>query len=378
MATETVPAIASAENQTTGKRNVAIIIILVVVFAAWMTFSQTPQARILKHKFGLAVAALVKGPFEPAADDWEPVAPAPMALLESAGTIVDGKFYVFGGIARPTTFSLVGTTTVYRFDPGENSWTQRADMPAGLTHVLPAVDGNDIWLAGGWFGSRAGGFTGTNEVWIYNTAADTWRQGPSLPEKIASAGLARVGRSLHFFGGFLGDDGDRMSAAHWVLEIDGGTEWKPRAPLPHKRGHISATVIGNSIYAIGGMDRHHADPDDLTFVHRYDTDTDSWTELAPLLDRRSHFESSTFVYDGRIYTVGGKNYSSNPIWRERGVPFIDRYDPASDTWTRLPGLPGGLLGASAGVIDDYLYVLTGSRSSVFHGQSAGYRRPWDP
>jgi hypothetical protein len=42
----------------------------------------------------------------------------------------------------------------------------------------------------------------------------------------------------------------------------------------------------------------------------------------------------------------------------------------------LPGLPKGLLGPIAGIIDGYLYVTTGSLISVFHGQSATYRRPW--
>lgn len=371
---------AVSTDAATGKRKYVAVFLLIVAaaFAVWLALSFSAPARIIKHKITLAAVALVKSPWEKKADDWEKMADAPVALLESAGALVNGRIYVFGGIERPSLFGLKGGTAVYVYDPDTDSWTQNADMPTGVTHVMAAVDGYEVWFAGGWLGSRSGGFDGTRDVWVYDTRSDLWRRGPPLPQAIASGALVRHDRKLHFFGGFLGEDGERMSGRHWVLELDGGTTWEPRVPIPEPRGHISAVALDDRIYAIGGMHGHHVDAQDLIWVHAYEPDGDTWTELAPLPSRRSHNEASTFVDDGRIYVLGGKNYSDHPFFRERGLPYMNAYDPGTDTWSDLPGLPRGLLGAVAAVTDDHLYLTTGSLISVFHGQSATYRRPWNP
>ena len=370
----------NSNNVAPGKTKIIVLLFLVIALpmAIWLTVSDSPPARIVKHKMTLGLVALVKSPWEEKASDWERMTDAPIPLLESAGALVNNKIYVFGGIERPSLFDLKGGTAIYVYDPRTDSWAQNADMPTGVTHVKAAVDGDKIWFAGGWIGSRAGGFDGTTDVWAYDTVSDQWQKGPPLPRAIASGALVRHQRNLHFFGGFLGEDGEKMSAKHWLLNLDGGTSWETLAPVPKPRGHISTVVFDNKIYAIGGMHGHHVDAQDLTWVHAYDPANDSWTELAPLPSRRSHLESSTFVDKGKIYVLGGKNYSDHPFFRERGLPYMSVYDPAADTWSDLPGLPKGLLGPIAGIIDGYLYSTTGSLISVFHGQAATYRRPWNP
>jgi len=344
----------------------------------WLTLSQSPQARIVKHKMSLILIAVLKTPNEVPASEWREVAPAPIALLEAAGTAVDGKIYLFGGIERRGRVSLIGSTKVHIYDPRVDAWTRGSDMPVGLTHVVPAVDGHEVWFSGGWSGSRAGGFQETDGVWIYDTNEARWRQGPPIPDELASGGLLRRGRFMHFFGGFLGEDDTQMSAAHWALSLDGDRQWQVRASLPQARGHVSTALVNDKIYAIGGMHSHHLNAKDTRFVQRYDPDTDKWEARASLPGRRSHFESSTVVHDGKIYALGGKDINDSFVFRERGLPDISVYDPNADTWTQLPGLPTGLLGPIAAVIEEQLYVTTGSLISVFHGQAKTYARPWPP
>ena len=201
-----VSGVASTGNVAPGKRKfvIALTLIIALAFAVWLIMSFSAPARVIKHKITLAAVALVKSPWEEKADDWEKMVDAPIPLLESAGAEVDGKIYVFGGIERPSLFGLKGGAAVYVYDPETDSWTQNADMPTAVTHAMAAVDGHKIWFAGGWLGSRTGGFDGTQDVWVYDTESDLWRKGPPVPRAIASGALVRHDRRLHFFGGFLG------------------------------------------------------------------------------------------------------------------------------------------------------------------------------
>ena len=137
-------------NLGPGNRKFVVLLSLIIAFslAIWLTVSMSPPARIIKHKITLAVVALIKSPGEERASDWEKMTDAPIPLLESAGAIVDDKIYVFGGIERPSLFSLIGGTAIYVYDPKTDSWTQNADMPTGVTHIKSAVDGQKVWFAG--------------------------------------------------------------------------------------------------------------------------------------------------------------------------------------------------------------------------------------
>jgi len=48
------------------------------------------------------------------------------------------------------------------YDPEQDSWSTRSDMPAHLTHANAATDGKRIWLAGGFKGDHPG--SATDEV----------------------------------------------------------------------------------------------------------------------------------------------------------------------------------------------------------------------
>ncbi len=57
----------------------------------------------------------------------------------------------------------------------------------------------------------------------------------------------------------LGMPGDRLiimtyaQFSHWVLNLDSGTKWTSKAPLPNPRNHFGYTVNNGQIYVIGGQ-----------------------------------------------------------------------------------------------------------------------------
>ncbi|MFT5124709.1 MAG: N-acetylneuraminic acid mutarotase [Kiritimatiellia bacterium] len=281
--------------------------------------------------------------------DWKKAAPSPFARVESPTAVVDGKLYLFGGF----TSSLGASTQLDVYDPATDTWSRLKDMPTGVTHLNPAMDGKTIWFAGGFKGKHPGPVT--DEVWKYDVSSDRWVAGPALPEPRGGGGLAVVGRTLHFFGGYK-PDRQTDSGDHWSLSLDDGKAWEREADLPDPRGHVAAIALGGMVYALGGDHGHDRTQIDVASCHRFDPATKKWTAVASLPDGRSHFESSTLIHGGQIIVIGGRCNQTKP---PRGVVRdVLAYDPKADTWTVVGDLPGVLLAPSAAIISGRM-VITG-------------------
>ncbi|NBV25433.1 MAG: hypothetical protein EBS05_26405 [Proteobacteria bacterium] len=282
--------------------------------------------------------------------EWRKAKPSLFARVESPAIVVEGKLWLFGGF----TDTLAAASQVDVYDPANDSWTRRNDMPTRVTHLNPARDGDTIWFAGGFKGKHPGPVT--DEVWRCSIKSDTWTAGPSLPEPRAGGGLAVLGRKLHYFGGYKSD---RQTDAgdHWTLALDGGKTWERETDLPNPRGHVTAAVLDGKLYALGGDHGHDKTQIDVNSCHRFDPATRRWTAVAGLPDGRSHFESSTFIYQGRIVIVGGRCNQSKPP--RNVVGDILAYDPLADAWRVIGELPEKLLAPSAAIIGGRLVVIGG-------------------
>jgi len=302
---------------------------------------------------------------------------SPLARFESGVAAVAGQMYVFGGHMEP---ELVATGKMFAYDPHEDAWSAKADAPEALSHVSAAVvDDRYIWVAGGFVGQHPG--VGIRASYRYDTVDDCWDDGPPLPDIRASGGFTAMQHRLHYFGG-VGADRSTNHDDHWVLDLNTATGWERASPVPAARTHAATAVQGDMIYAIGGHYGHDVPgrpgeidrQPDLDFVHRYEPESDSWHEVAPLPYRRSHCEPGTFVHDGRIYCVGGRSASplgtclreDRPVmvrayrifrkaWRKvkpglasNGVEDVICYDPSIDRWS-IAGTVGHELYAPAAV-----------------------------
>ena len=263
---------------------------------------------------------------------WKDVADAPVAVTEAQGTAVEGKLYVFGGYTSWASFCTTKRSDVY--DPATNTWERLPDMPEPWTHAGVAVDGDDIYLAGGYLNkpncNRAE--VATTTVWKFDSDEKTWSKNlPPLPEPRGSSGFVRVGRTLHFFGGTDTDREDKGD--HWALRLDGGTAWERLAPLPNPRSHMAYVTFDDKIYVIGGQHCFEACAVDQRSVSIYDPTTDTWSRGADLPFPLSHTSSSTFVVGNVIVVAGGEKAHSDH------VASVLAYSPAADTWKSLTPLP---------------------------------------
>jgi hypothetical protein len=131
--------------------------------------------------------------------------------------------------------------------------------------------------------------------------------------------------------------------------------WIVRADMPVERtGVVTADVpnaAGQSIlYVIGGSHPYPPCPS-LARVDAYNVATDSWSRKRDLPIALDNITGAG-VIGGKIYIAGGTKTSCYG-W-DVYAAFV--YDPARDTWTRLPGMPARGAYGIVGVIGDKLYV----------------------
>lgn len=276
---------------------------------------------------------------------WSDAAPSPVGRAEAQGAVLDGKLYVFGGTGSD------GRCHVY--NPANNSWRQIADLPVrNLTHAGTAVDGRNIYLAGGYVNKAGGGVIfAIADVLKYNVDTNEWTRMPPLPVARGSGGMEVLNGKLHFFGGT--DIRRADHSEHWALSLNGGTSWIRAAPLPQVRNHMGDVVLGGKLYAIGGqVTQEHTGAQ--ASMYRWNPATDDWTTVAPLPRARSHTSAATFVMGDRIVVIGGYAASGG------AVSDITAYDPLSNSWTSLTPLPAPRASGVAAYIGGQIFYTTGN------------------
>ena len=326
----------------------------------WQTVTTTPTVSLAagEHVVRLSVDASVWGgdvgninyfalmnpPPAPSPITWDKVATGPIAREEANGATVDGKIYLFGGLYGS---SYLATVRVDVYDPATDTWSARRPMPQALTHAATVVDGTAVWFIAGYLGNHPG--PGTRSVWRYDTVADTWTPGPAFPVAVGAGGAALAGRTIHYFGG-KNETRTEESTAHYALDLDDLTAgWTGRTPMPGPgRDHFSTAAAGGYIYAIGGRVGPDEAGTNQAQVDRYDPATDSWTRLGDLPGTISNTAATTFVFDGRIFMLGGEtshNAASDDVWS---------FDPSNEAWLVHTALPekrrAGVAGVAGGTI----------------------------
>lgn len=223
--------------------------------------------------------------------------------------------------------------------------------------------GGLIYVVGGDGTTAAGGCV--SQVHSYNPGTNSWTVKASIPSQggapanRSGMGLVASASKIYLLGG--GDESAAPNAAYSVVQVydpNTNTWGSALASMPAARKDMFCTLIGDTIYVMGGVDNNNFE---TATVWSYSIANDAWTVLTPMANTYSEGGSATL--NGTFYKVaGGKNtFTDAEVWR---------YDPAGG-WTARASLPIALRGVRC-IVHNGVLIACGGRASTGYATRSFY------
>ena len=187
--------------------------------------------------------------YNPKTDTWRARAPLSQARFIGGSAAVDGKIYVFGGIASIDDEAglLESVASVEIYDPASNSWTSGADMPTPRVAMGVAALNGSIYTVGGI--TSGFGVLNLDLVERYDPGQDSWTTAASMPTARFGLALSAVDGTLYATGGSAD-----FSIAFPTLEIydPNSGSWSVGADMSQARVLHSSVSLDGQVYVFGG------------------------------------------------------------------------------------------------------------------------------
>jgi N-acetylneuraminic acid mutarotase len=278
---------------------------------------------------------------------WTAGAHMPTKRTALCVTEVGGKIYAIGGLKTED----IACSNVEVYDPVTNTWIEKTPMPTARGCIGCAVVDGKIYVIGGAIDATPHTLA---TVEVYNPVTDTWDTTKApMPTKRAHVSASEVNGKIYVIGGSK-QGGSTWAALDTVEVYDPATDtWTAKSHIPTARWSLSACVVDEKIYAIGG-NHYPYQPNVVSTVEMYDPEEDRWTEKKGMWMQR--YSLSCSAVNGKIYAIGGWNSSTNgPLFQ-----YVEEYDPVEDKWTVKTNLPYAIAGLSSCSVNGRIYGIGGT------------------
>jgi N-acetylneuraminic acid mutarotase len=194
------------------------------------------------------------------------------------------------------------------------------------------------------------------------TTEPFWTTGAPMPTPRTEVTAAVLGDNTYVIGGF--DEFGQVTDIVEVYNIANNT-WSNVVvpPLPDPLHHTAAAAHNGKIYVAGGYTAPWS-PSNKLFI--YDPVQNSWQEGMPMPTARGALNVN-FV-NGILYAIGGSS--------DRPLGSNEAYDPSSDTWISKALMPTARHHAGSAVVDGKIFVIGGRISGSLENISVN--EAYDP
>ncbi|HEX2611010.1 MAG TPA: kelch repeat-containing protein, partial [Gemmatimonadales bacterium] len=193
-------------------------------------------------------------------------------------------------------------------------------------------------------------------VQAYSPSTNAWTSKGSLPAARQGGNGATTINGIMYVPG--GEDATGAPTKTLYAYNPSTNAWTTRAQMPTYGACGGSAPIGGRLYVFSGCTRSSTGAEiNARLLQRYTPATNTWTTLppAPVV----HFRPAVAMYGGKLYVVGGNNASGTAIRR------VDMYDPVTNTWSTRAAMPTARLNAGATFVGGKLYVVGGRSGTAY-------------
>ncbi len=291
------------------------------------------------------------------ANRWYGAAGMPVALGEVAAGIIGNFMYVAGETNSATT----------RFDLTTGLWSPASALPerphAGNHHASEVIDGK--WYL---FGGLAAQSEGKTQ--IFDPASNSWSLGASAPFASGSGSTAYIDGFVYYSGGIVNGSSTTNQHARYNPRTN---SWERKSPMPRGRNHAASGTDGRFYYVFGGRGPGSGDANVVANgfgdVQIYDPFADSWrtsmeSAIQPLPNGRGGTGKAAYAY-GEFFVFGGETANGGGAVGGNVFNRVDVYNPVTNTWRLGAPMPTPRHGAFPIFHIDRIYVAGGGTNAGF-------------
>ena len=271
------------------------------------------------------------------AGSWTTRAPMPTPRSHLAAGVQNNSLgqpvlYAIGGL-DPGTGPL---RTVEAYNFATDQWSSRASLHVALSNTNGVgVIGGKLYLSGGFF-MTAEGLTGYHPgLNVYDPAQNRWTRKADMPKRFAQGVTGVIGGKLYVLPGRCNNCGSAEQITSRLYRYDPLTNtwaFMTRGRNAHAGG--AGAVINGKFYVAGGTG---ADGRPSNQLDVYDPATNRWTTLAPMPEARTGIAGTSL--GGKLYIFGKSNAGEAERQNQ-----VDAYNPVTNSWTAQTPMPGAGVG----------------------------------
>lgn len=188
---------------------------------------------------------------------------------------------------------------------------------------------------------------------VYDPESDSWATKASLPTSRIFLSASVVNDEIYLIGGESSPSNQTISKNEVYDPVE--NSWTTETPLlTPVCGHVSA-VIDNKLYVLGG----HTDSGTTNLNQVYDTVTDTWTNKTTMpnaMEFAAGGATSGVNATKMIYVFGGS------LGSESALDYTQVYDPQNDSWAAGSSMPTGRNNLAVAVVEERLFAIGGISS----------------
>jgi len=206
--------------------------------------------------------------FEPGTKTWSALPTIPHAVGFASGALLNGAIYIFSGM----DYTIKVTKAVQKYDIAQNRWFQMLPMKNPRKEAVAVAFNDKIYLMGG---NNADLYSDSSFISSlveeFDPVNDTWIQKTEMPTARDNHAAVRIGDNILVAGGFANEGKTKIVEAYDPVK----DQWARKADLPSPNALFSLISIQNTIYSLGGYPYRRA-------ILKYDVNADQWTQVSIL------------------------------------------------------------------------------------------------